>query len=541
MLLEEYYSQILKTIDTNLIISVTDLDGVIVYVNENFCKYTGYSESELIGQTHRLIKHPDNPDSLYRKMWSKILKKEHYKAVVKNRTKDNRVFYAETLIKPLYSERDKVNYYISIRKDASLLYKQKSIIYSLKNFNVKTKMHNEKKLKKDLNSQNNGLIGVFSINHLSDINAFYGESFTNELIQKFAHRFDLEFFNYDIYYIDNNRFAIFKGLDKSELNEAARSFKDEFKHITKALHSKIQVQEQEITITLTGGVSMGSTESILEESKIAYADALKNHTIKIYHEKMVENITKFKNNREKSIQIQKAIKENKVVPFFQPIYNNKLNKIDKFESLVRIVNDDGEILTPYGDNGFLKAAIKSKQYPDITKVVIEKAFEHFSGPTYSDFSFSINLSIDDIINSDTQSFIFEKIEKFSSPGRIIFEILEDKDLSNNINELEEFIKNVRIYGCKIALDDFGAGYSNFINILNLDIDILKFDGSLIREIDKDYETLTVVKSMLEIAKLKNIETVAEYVSSERIQNIVQAVGFNHSQGWYIGQPQNLIS
>lgn len=98
-----------------------------------------------------------------------------------------------------------------------------------------------------------------------------------------------------------------------------------------------------------------------------------------------------------------------------------------------------------------------------------------------------------------------------------------------------------MYGCKIAIDDFGSGYSNFEYILKLDADYIKIDGSLIKDIDHNKDSQDIVKTIVSFAKLKNISTIAEFVSSKEIYEKVVELGVDYSQGYYFGKPEFELS
>jgi len=126
----------------------------------------------------------------------------------------------------------------------------------------------------------------------------------------------------------------------------------------------------------------------------------------------------------------------------------------------------------------------------------------------------------------------------SMSNRIIFEILENEAV-DDYQQLSRFIKEMKSYGCKIAIDDFGSGYSNFAHILNLDIDILKLDGSLIRNLNVNDHTAMIVETIVAFAKQAGIATVAEFVCDIAIYNAVKQLGIDYAQGYYTGKPEPL--
>lgn len=208
----------------------------------------------------------------------------------------------------------------------------------------------------------------------------------------------------------------------------------------------------------------------------------------------------------------------------------KTKQIDKYEALVRIIKDDGTVLSPFS---FLDIAIKSKLYPHITKAMITKSFDFFQDKTYE---FSVNLSIDDILNPSTTEFIIEKIKTFPEPQRIVFEILESDEIQD-YEKLKEFIFTIKEYGCKFALDDFGSGYSNFAHVLTLNIDFLKIDSSLVKDITTNENSKAITQTIIHFASTLGLETIAEYVEDKESFEMLEGLGVDYIQGYYIGKPQ----
>ena len=154
----------------------------------------------------------------------------------------------------------------------------------------------------------------------------------------------------------------------------------------------------------------------------------------------------------------------------------------------------------------------------------------------------MNLSFKDILNYEFIDYLNNALEKlkFEDRNRLVFEILESENLSD-YDFLEEFVLKYKKLGVKIAIDDFGSGYSNFIRIIRLKPDYLKIDGSLIKNIDKDNNSYEIVKSIIAFSKTLNIKTIAEYVHSEEIFNLLLELDVDEFQGYYFGKPDEDFS
>jgi len=246
----------------------------------------------------------------------------------------------------------------------------------------------------------------------------------------------------------------------------------------------------------------------------------------------IENLEKHKSNLNKIKVIKDAILNNdNVLIAFQPIYNNFQGKVEKYEVLVRLKYGD-KIFFP---DEFLQIAKKIKKYKALTKVIIKKSFEYFDD---KDFEFSINLSMEDIIDEDIRKYLYEEIVNHNLQNKLVIELVETEAI-NNYDAFTNFIKQIKKLNCKIAIDDFGSGYSNYDYIIKLSnyIDYLKIDGTLITDIDTNKKTQLLVGTLKFLCDSLKIRTIAEYVENKEIFEFIKAMNISYSQGYYIGKPE----
>ena len=180
----------------------------------------------------------------------------------------------------------------------------------------------------------------------------------------------------------------------------------------------------------------------------------------------------------------------------------------------------------------MQVAKENKLYKEITKAIYKKTYAIFRNRKDE---FSLNLSLEDLLEEDTMELVdtlFNKDRNFAK--RATFELLESEAIED-YEIVKKFIKDMKALGVKFAIDDFGSGYSNFEHILNLEIDYIKIDGSLIKKIEEK-NTQTIVKTINNFAKEMNILTIAEFVSNEKIFEIVKKLKIDCSQGFYLSEP-----
>ena len=234
--------------------------------------------------------------------------------------------------------------------------------------------------------------------------------------------------------------------------------------------------------------------------------------------------------------IRVALEKKQVIPVYQGIYDNNLNSTYKYETLARIKKNN-RLISPYE---FIDISKRFKLYHKITHRIIEKAFEDFKN---SSCEFSINLSYIDIVNEKTCSFIFSMLQKHPDiANRLTIEFLETENISD-YDFLINFTKKIKEYGTKVALDDFGAGYSNWNNIIKLKPNYIKIDGSIIQNLIGNEKNINFIKLIVEFSRINGIKTIAEFVDTQELAALIKDLKIDYSQGYLFSQPQeiNLIN
>ena len=174
----------------------------------------------------------------------------------------------------------------------------------------------------------------------------------------------------------------------------------------------------------------------------------------------------------------------------------------------------------------------------VTKTIIKKSFKYFQD---KDSSFSINLTERDLLEGYLNEFLKDKLLSYSiEPSRVIFEIVESVVVDQNFKVISEQIKELKELGFKIAIDDFGIENSNFNRLLEMNADIIKVDGSFVSELKENDKMALIVKTIVDLAKSLNIDTVAEFVKDEYTYETVKELGIDYAQGYFIGKPKPTI-
>jgi len=234
--------------------------------------------------------------------------------------------------------------------------------------------------------------------------------------------------------------------------------------------------------------------------------------------------------------IKEALEEERLVCLYQPIYETQTKKIVKYEALVRLIDKDDpeKLIAPFY---FMKVIKGTSQYIKMSKLVFRDVFTTLK--TYEDVEISVNLDLDDLDNADMMKLITHNLyENRTIANRLTFEILEEHEIKD-YGKVMFYLQQLKAFGSKVALDDFGSGYASYSYLIRLDIDILKIDGSIIRELHTTTpeRAKIVLKSIQELATIFQYELVAEFVSHEDIYDILKELDIQFCQGYYLGEPK----
>ncbi len=514
----DFLSQYQEAIDKSSIVSKTDLQGLITYVNSEFCKISEYTEEELIGKNHNIIRHPSNSYRMYKELWDTIKnKKKTWQGIMKSRSKSGKSYYVKTVVKPIFDEKGEVVEYIALRNDI-------------------TNIMNPRRQLNDFIHPNEEYMVIFiKIAGFDDIERFYGNRLTALIEDKFSERlFEIMPNKYKferIFPLGDGEFVFIK--NRKEIDLSIRNSIRKLRLFQEIVNdTTIEIDDVDCDLSII--ISFACGKGALDNAKYGLKELIHSkQSFIVANDFVSEEYDKAKQNLKTLKMIKKAIDDFRIVSYFQPIINNKTKKVAKYESLVRLIDEDGKVLTPYH---FLDVAKKGQYYTKITSIVLENSFNALK---YTDMDISINLSALDIEKKSTRDKLYKLLEIYRKDNsRVVFELLEDEDIKD-FNLIKKFIKSVKNMGVKIAIDDFGTGYSNFERLLDYQPDILKIDGSLIKNIENDKFSLSVVKTIVAFAKEQNIKIVAEFVENEKIFNILNVFGIDYSQGYYFGKPEAL--
>ena len=515
---QELLKQYKDVTDKSSIMSIIDNDMKITYVNDAFCELSQYTKEELIGKDYAQTTNFTQVPALNEEIWRTIKEeKSIWKGIVKNVSKGGHPYYLDSTIKPILDTNGDIIEYIALRHDVTAI------------------MNPFKRLNDLIDSSSIPIAVLVKIENFENIQNFYGQKFTQDIEESFAKKL----FDYlpsssgfkNVFILRNGEYAFAK--DRVNSIKTDEDIIKELELFQKSVNeAKIEIDGLDYDLSVI--ISLAYGDDVVENAMYGLKQLLETRQNFIVANDLVyKEHTKAQVNINILKMVKVAIDNNKIISYFQPIVNNKSKKIEKYESLVRLIDEDDNIISPYF---FLNTSKKGKYYTQITSIVLDNSFKALEN---TDVDISINISALDIEKEEICEKIFSLLEVHKKcADRIVLELLEDEDVKD-FEVIKAFISKVKSLGVRIAIDDFGSGYSNFERLLEYQPDILKLDGSLVKNIVTNKFSLSVVKTMVNFAKEQNIKVIAEYVENREIYDVLCTLGVDYSQGYYFGKPEPL--
>jgi len=414
-----------------------------------------------------------------------------------------------------------------LRENKQLTKTKESLEHSL-TYDHLTDLYNRRTLELELENIEAPHLLLINIDRFKYINDIYGNDVGNQVLKDIANLITIHVgdeYRAKVYRLGGDEYGV---LFSKILEDKALQIADILEREITNHHFHVE----DLTLQVLVSIASNNIYPIIENADMALKLIKKDYTKRVLAYKENLNIKKSVQENMDTIElIKSAIEDDRIVPFFQPIVNLQTSKIEKYEALVRLKLEDGTFLPPFR---FLDTSKKTRYYRDITRIMIEKTLETLKD--YPSYRFSINISMTDILDDEIVTILLTSLENNKSvASRFDIELLESENLQD-ISKVQDFIKKLTAFGSKILIDDFGSGYSNFSYFSDIDVDIIKIDGSITKEITSSERKLHMLKSIYEFTKGMNMTNVAEFVETREMAVLLKEIGVKYAQGYYFSQP-----
>ncbi len=388
------------------------------------------------------------------------------------------------------------------------------------------------------------------LDNLKYINHLFGQDVGDELLKKVAdilkNMIALDP-AYSIYKIAGDEFIVCQEGDFNleQITDVAKSFIEAFDrtffidNYNLSITASIGISYWDSCTTFPNMVGLDQCENTLEalykkaEVAMNYVKSTGKNNYKIFDPIMDEDI-KYKAALEQ--ELKQALKHEQLVLFYQPKYNLSKDEFDGFEALVRWNHPTKGLVSP---SKFISVAEESNLISEIGLWVLKKScifIKEFNEQHNKDFIVAVNASAVQLMDDGFEDSVFNVIKETGvNPQHLELEITESLFVSSLdlVFEKLNFFRNMEI---SIALDDFGTGYSSLTYLKTLPITTLKLDKTFIDDIVSSEVSLTIVKSVIQIAKSTGLKIIVEGVETKEQLNILSTLGCDYIQGFYFSKP-----
>ncbi len=529
---------------------ITDIDGIIEYVNPTFTLMTGYSSEEVLGR--RAIRYQFSSLSFddYKELVNSIRSGREWNGVLEHTRKDGTGYWAQTHIAPIKDDSNDVTHFAGIQEDVTAAKQASEKLTYQASHDELTGLINrysfERKLQAAINTAKHEntmhALCFLDLDQFKIINDTCGHIAGDELLRQLGVGLSNTIRQSDtLARLGGDEFAIL--LEYCNIKQAlktANTIREYIEEFQFAWQDHLFNVGVSIGVTEISNQTANATEALIHADSACYAAKdLGRNRVHFYADDD-EQLAKRDGEFRWVQKINEALLDDKFVLFAQPI--EPINVTDNgkiYEILVRYQDDNDQLIPP---GAFLPAAERYNLSGRIDRWVVDNAIKWLKANSedldYLDH-IAINLSGNSLGDDAILGHIVKEIQSSGvAPTKIKFEITETAAITNLI-DAQMFIGTLRDFGCQFALDDFGSGLSSFGYLKNLPVDTLKIDGMFVRDILDDEIDQAMVKSINEIGHVMGKKTVAEFVENQAIVDRLKELGVDYAQGYHIGKPAPL--
>lgn len=525
-------------------VMITNPEGIITYVNPRFCEVTGYTKEEFLGQNPNLLSSGKHSDAFYSDLWKKINSGSEWRGQIQNKCKNGELYWAAIVISPISDEKGNTTHFLCTQEDITASHMLTEKLEYQANHCLLTGLVNRHKFELQLEQileqakqdQSEHAIVFADIDQFKQINDTCGHTAGDQLLRQISNIIQSCVRQNDLVSrLGGDEFAVL--IRHCEKDKAGKVVE----HIRQAVEDFTFLWEnQSFKVTISIGWLTLDQYSPASSIILSQADAScyiakeqGRNRIHLHHESGVSESRK--GEYQWITRIHEGLEKHRFELYAQKIKPLKPGLPPHYEVLLRYIDDEGNIVPP---GAFLPSAERYGISPKIDRwVVLQTCHLLTSDLINTDISLSVNLSGLSVNEPEFLSYIKDCLSEFSVPcERICFEITETATITN-LAEAVNFIHEMKSFGCKFALDDFGSGLSSFGYLKTLPVDYVKIDGIFVKNMTEDPIDHAMVKSINEIGQLMGKLTVAEFVEDQKSEELLSGLGVDYAQGYGIAHPK----
>lgn len=386
---------------------------------------------------------------------------------------------------------------------------------------------------------------TIKLSNFHQVNEKYGYQVADELIRDLSDHFIERLsvrrgneFVKNLYYIGPAEWAIvFQAkVSSTQIQQEFSSFADQIERINFEPYGLPDIDY--LSVSITGGIASVCDFPDVQgdELLLKSIDARRTGKARNTHFFNAKDCSLTTEQQQDKIElmgiVSRAILNKRIITYSQPIFAAHTREQRSQECLVRI-EDEGNIISP---GRFLPIIEGTHLYTRLSRYMLSSTLNYMAD---KQDSFSINLSPQDMLSDKTLYLLEESIAKINDPYRLGIEVLESEQIKD-FGRMAEICRHFKRMGVRLLVDDFGSGYSNIDEIIRLEPDIIKLDGSLIKTIDRDAKQRQITGQLVQLCQVLNAKTVAEFIHNREVCEIAEDLGVDYLQGFYLAEPSRLF-
>lgn len=549
MINEERYMEELRissyTFDSHEAITITDVNGIILKVNNAFTRITGYTPKDVIGQNPRVLKSMKHSEEFYKDMWHKLHTQGKWSDEIYNMRKNGEVYLERLSITAIKNKKDITTHYIAHFLDISDLKQAQESAEHQAEHDFLTGLANRKNLMQRLNEEfikarRHNFLHAFlfiDLDNFKKINDHYGHAVGDLLLKEVAKLLQTLVREEDfVARISGDEFAIMLLNINNEETEAARNVEEICKKILKQISKPFIINEYKLEISSSVGIKLfpdgeQNTQNIIIHADTAmYQAKTQGKNQFVFFDKGIE--LELKQLRILEEEIKHSLKNDRFKFFFQPKVDIQTGKISGAELLVRWQHPSKGLLYP---SMFIELSSDIGLLGDFTMLALHSAC-NFLKKHHSSIngSLSINIRSNELLDPQFEKNIIDTVQQYNiDPSKLELEITENeliKDFDLAVSKIAQLQK----FGINFSIDDFGTGYSSITYLKKLPVNTLKIDRSFLQNLEyKENEEL--LNMMIQMAHTFNMHVVVEGVENISQLNLVSQQSAEFYQGFYFSE------
>jgi len=520
-------------------IAIVDKDGRFTWVNPAFTELTGYTAEEVIGKNPRILKSGFMSDAVYKDLWSTITAGRVWTGDLINRRKDGTIYIDHQTITPVRGDSGEITHYFVIRSDETERRQREEHLRFLSTHDPLTGLLNrrgfieelERHALEDSSTGINALL-MIDLDDFKTFNDAYGQAAGDSALVAVAGAIRSMLRPGDqAGRVGGDQFAILMPhSNEDEAMSVAVQLRRSF-HVTMPQAAQVIPLPASIGIVLVRPSTGADQIMALGEEAMAEARSSGKKLISVIRADLEGE---WRTRNEWLNRLRTALKKDRFLLYYQPIVRLPQGKTERWEALIRLQDPEAGLLLP---GAFLPHAFHFNLTPSLDLWVVRSVLRRLA--KHPDLQVAVNLSAQTFQDQEALAAIEQAvIKQRPKPGQLTLEISEAAAI-RDLQRVNSWMKKMKQLGCRFALDDFGTGASSFEHLRSLAVDVVKIDGSYVRQVLTDSSCLAFVQAVGNICQAMHMETVAEGVEEPGIVGLLAQAGIQLGQGFLWGRPAPL--